>query len=359
MFTGLLTGVVLKMQKKVTIRDIARIAKVSPSTVSLVLNNKKGIGEETRYRVLRIAGELQYTPNLVARSLAKKRTDIIALAIRHTPNALFMEIAAGVDEVIKEWGYSMIMFSTYDDIDLEAKEFAIARAHGVDGFLVASALIDSRCIPQLVDEEVPLVSVLRRVPGVANLNYVAEGSFKGGYLAGEHLIKLGHTRIGILKGHSKSTTGIDRLKGAISAMEDHDIPVDEKLIMNGEFSKEAAYLATLAVLRKPDSELPSAIYACNDDMAMGAFEAALDCGLRVPEDIALVGFNNVKYTSLKTVGLTTIDVQAHEMGRRGATRLMEMIKSGKGYQQPLQVVLEPTLIVRKSCGQQARSAGVE
>ncbi|MFH1059703.1 MAG: LacI family DNA-binding transcriptional regulator [Pseudomonadota bacterium] len=340
--------------KQVTIKDIARIAEVSPSTVSLVLNNKKGIGKETRYRVLRTAKELNYTPNLLARSLAKKHTDIIALTILQARNSLFMEIAAGVEEVLKDRGYSINMVSTYDDPDLETKELASARARGVDGFLVSSALLESPGIRLLVEDQVPLVSVLRRVPGLAKLNYVIEDSYKGGYLAAEHLIKLGHKRIAILRGHSWTTTGSGRLEGAVGAMQAHRVPVNEKLIIQGDFAKEPAYLSTLAMFNAISrKEMPTAIFACNDDMAMGAYEAILDAGLRVPEDIALVGFNNAAYTSLQTVSLTTIDVQAHQMGRLGAERLVDMVNMKKGYGKPLQVVIEPRLIVRRSCGYQA------
>ncbi|MCB2189436.1 MAG: LacI family transcriptional regulator [Deltaproteobacteria bacterium] len=346
-----------KTPKPVTIKDIARIAEVSPTTVSLVLNNKKGIGKDTRYRILRIAKELNYTPNLLARSLVKKHSDIIALTILQTSNSLFMEIAAGAEEVLKENGYAINMVSTYDDPDLETKELGAARARGVDGFLVSSALWESQGIRHLVEEQVPLVSVLRGVANLAELNYVMEDSFKGSYLAAEHLIKLGHERIAMVRGNSWTSTGRGRLEGALAALREHHIPLNEKLILAGSFAKEPSYLATLGMLRNtPDREMPTAIFGCNDDMAMGAYEAVLDCGLRIPEDIALVGFNNAAYTSLQTVSLTTIDVQAHQMGRRGAERLVEMMANRKrGFGKPLQAVMEPKLIVRRSCGSLAHA----
>ena len=339
-----------KAAKKITIKDIARIAEVSPATVSLVLNGKKGVSKETRYRILRIASELKFTPNFAARSLAMKHTKLISLTILQARNSLFMEIAAGVEEVLQENGYSLIIVSTYDDDDLEVKELTRAQSRGVDGIIVSSAMIESRVVRALVEGDVPLVSVLRKVQGLEQLNYIAEDSFKGGYLAGQHLVKLGHKRIGILTGSPNTSTGIGRLEGALQAMRDGKVPVNQRLIMPAQFAKEPAYLATLAMLKVPDKELPTAIYACNDDMAMGAFEAALDSGLRVPEDLALVGFNNAAYTSLQTIGLTTIDVQAHEMGRLGAERLLELIRRKRGYKTPLQVVMEPKLIVRRTCG---------
>ena len=191
-----------------------------------------------------------------------------------------MEIAEGAAEVLKENGYSIMMASTYDDPDLETKELSSARARGVDGFLITSAQVESPGIRELVEDEVPLVSVLRRVTGLSELNYVMEDSFKGGYLAAEHLIKLGHKRIGIIKGTPNTTTGIGRFEGAVAALREHKVPVEEKRIAAGEFARGAAYLAALAMLQLPDKERPSAIYACNDDMAMGAYEAALDLGLR-------------------------------------------------------------------------------
>ncbi|KMY67538.1 hypothetical protein AAU61_12060 [Desulfocarbo indianensis] len=336
--------------KKITIKDIARIAEVSPATVSLVLNGKKGISKETRYRILRIASELKFTPNLAARSLAKQHTNLVSLTILQARNSLFMEIASGVEEVLQSNGYSLIIVSTYDDPDLEVKELTRAQGRGVDGIIVSSAMLDSRAVREVVEEGVPLVSVLRKVQGLDHLNYVAEDSFRGGYLAGEHLVKLGHKRIGILTGTPNTSTGFGRLQGALQALCDAKVPVNEKLIMYGEFAKEPSYLATLSMLKVPDKELPTAIYACNDDMAMGAYEAALDSGLKVPEDLALVGFNNAAYTSLQTIGLTTIDVQAHEMGRLGAERLLELIRKKRGYKKPLQVVMDPKLIVRRTCG---------
>ena len=336
--------------KKITIKDIARIAEVSPATVSLVLNGKKGVGKEARYRILRIASELKYTPNLVARSLAKKHTDIIALTILRANNSLFMEIASGVEKVLQKKGYSIIIASTYDDPELETKELESARARGVDGIIVSSALVDSHQIRLLRQENFPVVSVLRRVNGLDNLDYVVEDSYKGGFLAGEHLCSLGHCRIGILTGHPGTSTGIGRLNGALDAMRQCEVQIDENLIMTGEFTKEPAYLAVLGMLELPEENRPTAIYACNDDMAMGAFEAILDSGLRVPEDIALVGFNNAAYTSLQTIGLTTIDVQAREMGRLGAERLVELIDRKGDHTKPLQVVMVPRLVIRNSCG---------
>jgi LacI family transcriptional regulator, galactose operon repressor len=172
---------------------------------------------------------------------------------------------------------------------------------------------------------------------------------QGAYLAAQHLIRLGHTRIGVIKGPTNTSTGIERFEGAVNALRDHGVPLPEQLIFTGDFFKQCGYMGTHQFLRLPRAQRPSAIYACNDDMAMGAFEAILDAGLKIPEDMALVGFNNVEATSLRTVEITTIDQQPHEMGRLAALRLMEKLQASG----PLQVyrkVLSARLVIRRSCG---------
>lgn len=338
-----------EITNKITIKDIARIARVSPATVSLVLNEKPGVGRDTRYRILSTARELNYLPNLVARSLVTRQSATIAMIITSTRNPVFPEIAAGVVEVLRERGYSLSLVSTFDDGEIEEKELANLRARGVDGVIISSALVDSTNIAELVQSEFPVVSVLRRVYNCPQLDYVIMDNIKGGYLAAEHLIRLGHTRIGIIKGPTNTSTGIERFEGAVKALQDYGVPLPEHLIFVGDFFRRCGYMATHHFLRLPPAQRPSAIFACNDDMALGAFEAILDTGLKVPDDIALVGFNNVEATGLRTVEITTIDQQPHEMGRLAALRLMERLQA-RGPLDVYRKVLDARLIIRRSCG---------
>jgi LacI family transcriptional regulator len=296
-----------------------------------------------------MARELNYLPNLVARSLVTRQSASIAMIITSTRNPIFPEIAGGVGEILREEGYSLSLVSTFDDEEIEAKELAGLRARGVDGIIISSALANSANICRLVDSGFPVVSVLRRVYNCTKLDYVIVDNVQGGYLAAEHLIKLGHTRIGVIKGPANTSTGIERFEGAVKAMQDHGVPLPEHLIFAGDFFKQCGYMATHHFLRLPRTQRPSAIYACNDDMAMGAFEAILDVGLKIPEDMALVGFNNVEATSLRTIEITTIDQRPHEMGRLAALILMEKLHA----RSPLRVyrkVLDARLIIRRSCG---------
>lgn len=341
---------VSRRQETLTIKDIARIAKVSPATISLVINEKPGVGSETRDRVRKIVKGLNYTPNLVARSLVKGQSHHIAMLITDTRNPIFPEMAAGVDDVLKEFGYSLSIISTHDDIGTEAKEIEKIKARGIDGIVTSAALLYDENIGTLVRSGFPVVSVLRRVYECDGLDYVIVDNEEGGYLAAEHLIRLGHKAIAVIKGPSNTSTGVERFHGALNAIRDYGLSIRDDLLGQGDFFKKSGYLLAQNMLKGRKDNRLSAIYACNDDMALGAFEAILDMGLRIPEDVALVGFNNVEVTALRGVEITSVSQRKHEMGRLAAKRLIDKIEKKRGFRKPLQTVLEPELIIRKSCG---------
>ncbi len=340
----------MRKNQYLTIKEIARIAGVSPSTVSLVLNERPGIGEETRYRVQQIIKSFNYRPNLVARSLVKGRSYAVAMLVTSPLNPIFPELAAGVDGVLKERGDSLSIISTYDDPEVEANEFHKIRARGVDGIITSAALLDSDALKTTVQSEYPVVSVLRRVYDCENLDFVTVDNLKGGYLAIEHIIRLGHTRIGIIKGPQNTSTGRERFEGSLLALQDYDIPEAVDLIAQGDFFKNSGYLATNRFLKMPMEKRPTAIYAGNDEMALGAFEAIWDMGMKIPQEIALIGFNNIETTALRSVEISTISQRKQEMGRLAAKRLIDKIEKNRGYHKPYQIVLDPEPIIRKSCG---------
>jgi len=336
--------------KAVTIRHIARIAKVSPATVPIVVNKKPGVSDETRYRVLKIVQALNYKPNLVARSLVQRRTYSIAMLITNTLNPIFPELAAGVDDILKEHGYSLSIISSYDDPAVEAAEIDKIRARAMDGIITSASLIDDENIRTLVRSNFPVVSVLRRVYNCDHLDYVNVDNVKAGYWAIEHLIRLGHERIAIIKGPLNTSTGVERFEGAVQALRDYELPLSEEFFLQGDYFRKSGYQATNRLLKKRTKNRPTAVFACNDDMAIGVFEAVWDRGLKIPEDIALVGFNNMEMTSLRGIEISTISQKKQEIGKLAAKRLIDKIeKNGKG-KKPYHVVLEPELIIRKSCG---------
>jgi LacI family transcriptional regulator len=340
----------MAINKHITIKDIARITRVSPATVSLALNGKPGVGDDVRYQILRVARELHYTPNLVARSLVNRHSRSVALLISHTRNPIFPEIAAAAEEVLRASGYSLTIISTYDDPELEVKEFKGIQARGIDGIITSALLSEDGHVRRLASEGFPVVAVLRRMFGRNAIDHVVVDGVKGSYRAVEHLVQLGHRKIGIVAGPTRTTTGVERLEGALQALRAHRLALTPALRFQGDFSRETGYLATHRFLKLPRKDRPTAVFAANDDMAMGAFEAILDSGARIPEDVAVVGFNNVAATSWKTYQITTVDQHADEMGRRAAERVIQLIEKKPGHDEPCRIVLDPRLVVRRSCG---------
>lgn len=341
----------LKSGAKLTIKDIAELAGVSPSTISIVLNNKAGVSAKTRERVLKIVKEFHYTPNQVARSLVQRRSRCIGMVIPNTHNySVFPELAWGVDEVLKQHGYSLSLISTDDDPELEAQEIENAKARGIDGIITSSAVIGTPYLPQLVEEGYPVIALLRRVYDCPKLEYVIVDHFKGGYLAAEHVIRMGHTKLGILRGPANLCPGLERYQGTYQAASDYGISLYPELIRQGTFSQDFGYEAAAEMLGLDLERRPTALVCGNDDLALGAFEAILDAGLEVGDDIAVVGFNNIKTTSLKRIEITTISQNSHEMGRMAAVRLIERIENPDQASVPYRQVLQPQLIIRKSCG---------
>ncbi|MDH3328753.1 MAG: LacI family transcriptional regulator [Desulfobulbaceae bacterium] len=337
-------------KRSVTIKDVSKLANVSAATVSLAMNGKPGISDATRNRVLKIAEALEYKPNLVARSLVHGRSKFIAMLISSTRNPIFPELAEGVDQALKEKGYSLSIISTNDNEKIEARELQALRYRGFDGVISSSTLINNRELDKLVESGFPVISVLRRDYACRNLNYIVLDDITGAYMAMEHLIRLGHRRIGIIKGPQNTSTGIERLKGALHAMADYGIQSSDTLIRKGDFFHASGYAAAMDLMRLTPKNRPTALYACNDDMAVGAFDALWKRNIRVPGEVALMGFNNTVVTALNSVAISTISLQKTAMGKYAANRLIEAIESEKSEREPFQVMLKPKLIIRNTCG---------
>lgn len=337
-------------EKRITIKEIARIAKVSPSTVSMVINKKPGVASDTRSRVLQIVEAFHFTPNPVARSLVKNRSNTVAMLITTIQNVIYPIIVAGVEIVLKEQDYTLSIFSTLEDEALEAKEIETIKARGFDGVIHAGCLVNNKNSELLVNSGIPTVWVLRHYPEIENLDHVVVNDRKAIYLAVEHVIRLGHKRIGIIAGPQYTSTGRERLDGAIAALRDYGIARSEDLIRKGDYLRESGYQAAKSFLELPPGDQPTAICAANDQMATGAFDALLDAGLRIPEDIALCGGNNVEASSFRSMQITTVKCHRREMGRLGAQRLIDKIEKRRGYRKPFRIVLDPELIIRRSCG---------
>jgi len=338
------------MGRYTTIKDIAKVAGVSHTTVYRAINDKPRISQSTKERIISIARELNYQPNVLAQSLVLGRTKTLGLVITTIVNPFYPELARGIEDTARSLGYSIILCSTNFDPLLEKQYIDMLRSRGVDGIIFTSAHIHDPNITSLVEDRFPLILVNRRVHGdplMDSIDYVVVENAKGGFLAVEHLIRMGHERIGVISGASDSSAAVERLGGARRAFIEYGLNPASLLVLEGDFLKPSGYEAAKKFLAMRDS--PSAIFGVNDYMALGALEAILDSGLRVPEDVALIGFNDIEFSSLKTVELSTIGQKKYEMGSIAVHTLIERIEKGDG-DRARQITLEPELIVRKSCG---------
>jgi len=339
------------MKKRITIKDIARIANVSHTTVSRALNNRSRIRSETKEKILFIARDLDYRPNLVARSLVMRRTKTLGLVITTIANPFYTELALGIESTARELGYNIILSFTHSDLSIEKQSIDMLRSKGVDGIILTSAHIGDPNIRSLAEEGFPIILVNRRTyhPIVKEkVDYVGVDNILGGFLAVEHLIRLGHQRIGVIGGSSESSVGFERLEGGKKALETYGLELLTDFFLDGDFLKESGYQGGKRFIKM--AEPPTAIFATNDYMALGAYQAILEEGRKVPEEIAIVGFNDIEFTAMKGIELTTIGQKKYEMGSIAIKTLVEKIEGGEIKSSTKEIILNPELIIRKTCG---------
>jgi LacI family transcriptional regulator len=338
------------MRNKITIKDIAKIAHVSNTTVSRALNNQSRIRNETKERILSIAKELSYRPDFIARSLVMKRTKTLGLVITTIANPFYTELAQGIEATARKLGYNIILCSTQSDLGTERLDIEMLRSKGVDGIILTSAHMGDPNIVELAEEGFPIVLVNRRTydPMVRGLvDYVGIDNIQGGFWAVEHLIKLGHRRIGIIGGSSESSVGFERLEGGKRALTAYGLKQIDDYFLEGDFLKESGYRGGMKFIKMADP--PTAVFAANDYMALGTYQAVMEEGLKVPEEIAIVGFNDIEFTSMKGIELTTIGQKKYEMGALSVENLVEKIE-GRKVHPPQEIILKPELIIRRTCG---------
>jgi len=347
------------MHKKITIKDIARLANVSHTTVSRALNNKSRIRPETKEKILSIARELNYRPNFVARSLVMKRTKTLGLVITNIANPFYTELAQGIETMAIKLGYNIILCSTHSDLSTEKLYIEMLRSKGVDGILFSSAHMEDPNIVDLAEEGFPIILVNRRTYHQMvreKVDYVGVDNIRGGFLAIEHLIRVGHKRIGVIGGSSESSVGFERLEGGKKALTTYGLEVRGDYFLEGDFLKGSGYQGGKKFLKM--DEPPTAIFATNDYMALGTYQAILEEGIKIPEDMALIGFNDIEFTSMRGIELTTIGQKKYEMGALAVKTLVERIEGGK-VGPSKEIILEPELIIRKTCGFHSKGYQIE
>lgn len=345
------------MRRKPSISDVAKHAGVSRTTVSYVLNNVTDIhiSEQTRQRVLDAARELDYHPNAIARSLARKKTLTLGLVLctnldRLNSDAFLPGVIYGIGSVATPAGFRLLV-EVVDDASRPDAYISLIREVHSDGIILAGVHPEDNHLRKLNPEEFPIV-LWGRIPN-ATLPFVDVDNVSAARMAVEHLIGLGHTRIACITNAPRNfgNEATDRLYGYQMALEAHGIAYDEVLVRYGDYQERSGFEAMQSLLEQ--YERPTAVFVASDVVALGALSAARNAGLRVPEDLAVVGFDDIQLAQYIVPPLTTVRVPAHEIGATSAQMLLNVIQNGH---RPASVFLETELIVRESCGARLQNA---
>lgn len=333
-----------------TLADIAKELGVSKMTISRAINNHPAINAETRERVLEMARRMNYQPNQHARALITNRSYLIGLIVPDLMHSYFAELARAIEVVVRPAGYKILICNTEEDAETELAEVEALRRR-TDGLIIASAapVEKARAYRKIMKEGAKIVLIDRHFEGL-HCYAVTTDDIMVGMLATEHLIGLGHRRVGHLRG-ADVVVAANRFEGYKQALAKHKIRYDEKLVRNCGFFENDGYVAMRKWLA--EGTVPPAVFAANDPAAIGAMHALDEAKVRVPEDTAIVGAGNIHYGDMLRVPLTTVTWDKTQMGQKAATLLLGLIgreseTSANGKKG--RTICEPELVVRKSCG---------
>jgi LacI family transcriptional regulator len=331
----------------VTISDVARLSGVSSMTVSRVINGSERVSPETRRRVEQAIAELGYVPSRLARGLIRQKTGTLALIVPDMANPFFTLIVRGAEDVARRADYRIILCDTRADLTLERDSVEEMLAHRVDGVAIAPVSDRSRAhLRRLARFGVPFVLIDRTIPGVDS-DVIVGDSVGGARRLVEHLISLGHRRIGLIVESDEVSTARDRRRGYEDGLHAAGIPVDPTLIVRATVDPSGGFDGMRRLLDL--DEAPTAVFTVNNLVALGAIEAIRAKGLEVPDDVALVCFDDIEYASRLYPFLTVMAQPAETLGTLGTQLLLERIE-GRAPEQNRVVVLPAQFVVRKSCG---------
>ncbi|MGB8956163.1 MAG: LacI family DNA-binding transcriptional regulator [Tumebacillaceae bacterium] len=333
-----------------TIKDVAREAGVSITTVSRVLNQYADVNPKTRAKVLKVIEKLGYKPNTVARSLVMNRTKTLGLVVselsrsRNAHHFMF-DVLCGINDRTQELGYDLVLYSTSPMAQKKTPYMDFVRQRRVDGVVMMGIRLDDPYTHEVVESSVP--SVLVDVPLVSQTcSYVTTDNIAGARLAIDHLVALGHRRIGFVNGHTQAAVSQERLRGYQMALLNSGIPFDSELVYCGDFEPEDGATGIKHLIEKsPDL---TAVFFASDLMAIGGLRHLHAQGSPVPHSISVVGFDDIDLASLMQPALTTVRQQRYEMGRTAVETLVRMLEEqekGRG------IVLSPELVVRETTAQ--------
>jgi len=330
-----------------TLKQLGALAGVHASTVARVLNGDpdQRVSAEVRQRILKLAAEHHYQPNRIARSLRTKRSAVVGALIPDIANPFFALVFRGIEDALAKRDFTVILANTDDQPEREANGLAMMQGRQVDGLILATARRCDPAIEALAALGTPFVLVNRHTEPITP-NVVAPDDFGGAVTAVEHLLSLGHRRIAHIAGSDAVSTGYARQAGYLTALQRHHVAHDPALLVEGNYRESGGYEAMRRLLQLESP--PTAVFAVNDLAALGALRAMREAGVRSPEQVSIIGFNDLTIATQTSPQLTTMRLPLHEMGALAAERLLAQ---ALGEQTPTEPIILPvSLIIRESVG---------
>ncbi|MGA8941833.1 MAG: LacI family DNA-binding transcriptional regulator [Thermoactinomyces sp.] len=313
--------------KNVTMKDIAEYTGVSTATVSRVLNDNYPVNIETKKKVLKAMKELNYEPNLVARNLRSRKSNLVAIIVADIKNPYYTNIAKQIDDYLFTEGYNLIICNTDESPKKEKEIIRMLLSRNIDAIAIAPSDSQNTDLSGLIDQNVPIVLLDRKIKDL-QLPFVGTDNFKEAYSLTKFLIEKGHRNIGIINGSLKTSTGEERFLGYKKAMEDHGLSIDEKWMYNGGFEEKKAYDVLKRFLQTGD-ELPTALFSCNNLMTRGAIKALKEGNVDIPDDLSLISFGALANQDLICPRITCIEQDTTYIGRKAAELLLGKLKNKK------------------------------
>lgn len=334
------------------IKEIAKKAGVSVATVSRVLNHPENVAAETKAKILSVMEESHYTPNWFARGLNFNRTNTIAMLIPNILDQGYMEIAKGIEDVAHQKDYITLFCNAENSIDKERQYIENLIRRRVDGIILVSTLLEEADIQELKKQEIPIVLIgeNKDLVGIPKVHIDCEGA---AFSAVVHLIEAGYDKISMVYGDNPISENKRKIMGYKHALMEHNKEIEEENIIETQNDIRGGYVAGKRLIDK--GELPDAVFASSDLIAIGIMEAMKDHNVKIPEDIAIIGFDNNEMTKYVDPKLTTVEKPMHKMGVVGARLMFDIIESvDDEFLLEREIILQSKLKIRKSCGESDR-----
>lgn len=310
----------------VTIKDVAEKAGVSIASVSRVINDSKPVSPETKAKILKVIEETGYKPNAMARGLKKNKSDLIGLITPDMENGTFAELVKGIESVTEKNSMNLIVSNSKGEIERELKELHIFKEQQLDGIIFSGVKFTKKHKEYFDRYKVPTVVVSQKFPG-SGLPYVDINNFKAAYEAVKYLIKNAHSKIALIHGPLyDESAGKERYNGYFEALKEAGIEINKAYIKVGNFTIQSGYQAMEEILEENET-LPTAVFAASDRMAIGVLDCCFDNGISVPEEISIMGFDDIELATVVRPKLTTVNVDHSEIGKKAVELLIEKIKN--------------------------------